>query len=884
MSGGSKKQTVGYWYKLLYHAGLCKGPIDAFLEFRAGDKTAWKGTQTASGTISINQPNLFGGEKDQGGIVGDVDLMFGESTQAVNSYLTANLGAQVPAWRGLSTLVFKGGKYGAMNPYPKPAAYKVRRITQGWNGSCWYADKAKLAFATSSSEIPISTHFVNLDAISNAGNDTAWGIGHGVTVSTDNSENRISIRPNMDAGATYIAISPWGIPELSGYHTGSTYQFNVIRDGVDDTFQGRDDICDGYYAARQGFLDFIGNRILSGALNYIFYINDSPISDNSGGISLIVDVLPPSPFAMNPAHMLYFARTDPDMGREPTANIDNASLTAAADTLYAEGFGLCTTRDPAQESPEEFEQRICKVIDGSFSRDPITGKWFLDLARGNYTLGSLPVLGDDDILEFREVPSTLDNAVNSISVTYFDPEKKEQITTAPVQARGLIAAFGTIHQTIEYLEIPTASLAARVALRELKARATPTRSYELVCTRKPYAWRIGTYFRLQIPKRGIDLVCILGEKNTGSLKSGAIRIKATQDIYTLPAVSSVTVESGVDTRPSQTPVAITLQAAFEAPYVVVVGALDRAQLDVLPVDAGYLLTVAADPAASINYTLMVDSGGGYAQAGIGDWVPTGVTSASATRTTTAVTVTSATRLDQVTVGSIALWESEIVRIDAVNAGTGALTLARGCADTVPADHASGTRLWFFSADALADETEYAAAETVNAKLLTNTASQQLALASATALPVIFADRMVRPYPPANVKIAAADWPATVSGSFTVAWASRNRVTQSDQIVDTSAASITPADNIRYGLRFRRTDTNAVLVERSDIGPPTATVTLTYTGTVSMELWTIDDSNVSWQSHLFAFGYTPPASPTDTITATPYTPVFGGTIIDGGVVT
>src|SRR5690606_24863033 len=133
-----------------------------------------------------------------------------------------------------------------------------------------------------------------------------------------------------------------------------------------------------------------------------------------------------------------------DMGREPTANINTASLTAAADTLFAEGFGICTTHDPAQESVEEFEGRITKLIDGSFSRDPITGQWYLDLARGDYVLDDLPILTDDDILEFREQPSTLDNAINSVSITYFDPERKETITTPPVQARALIQDFGTI--------------------------------------------------------------------------------------------------------------------------------------------------------------------------------------------------------------------------------------------------------------------------------------------------------------------------------------------------------------------------------------------------------------------------------------------------------
>src|SRR6185503_3462367 len=137
------------WYNVAYHAGLGIGPIDAFLEFRGGDKTAWAGNLTASGTLSINAPNLWGGEKDQGGIQGDVDVLFGEATQVPNAYLQQAFGAQVPAWRGLATLVFKGGRYGAIFSYTQKPAYEIQRIVKGWDGdACWYPEKASITMGT----------------------------------------------------------------------------------------------------------------------------------------------------------------------------------------------------------------------------------------------------------------------------------------------------------------------------------------------------------------------------------------------------------------------------------------------------------------------------------------------------------------------------------------------------------------------------------------------------------------------------------------------------------------------------------------------------------------------------------------------------------------
>lgn len=861
--GGSKKQTVGYWYKILYHAGLSKGPIDAFLEFRGGDKTAWAGELTASGTININQPKLWGGEKDQGGIVSDVDVMFGESSQAANAYLLANLGAQVPAWRGLATLVFKGGRYGAINPYPQKASYKIRKIKQGWDGACWYPSKA---------EIPMLDGFITL-----------LGAGWEYKIETFSEPNTVwSDFTVPTSGWLQGGELPFATPSLGGGEYWYADRTNIwLRrrmrvNAVGLTLNiGADNGCvvwiDG---VNVGSSNPTNSPIPNNHLNPVSFafaasgevevivkaFAEISISDEGGNLVDLAFTGVPT-LAMNPAHILYFARTNSDLGREPTANINAASLTAAADTLHAEGFGVCTTRDPAQESVEEFEGRITKLIDGSFSRDPITGLWHLDLARGDYVLGDLPILTDDDILDFKEIPSTLDNAINSVSVTYFDPEKKETITTAPVQARGLIAAFGTIHQTIEYPEIPTATLAARVALRELRATATPTRAFDLVCTRKPYAWRPNTYFRLQLPKRGIaDMVCIVGEKESGSLKSGGIRLKAAQDIYSMPTVSFVDVEPGVDTSPSPTPTPITLQAAFEAPYIEVVATLSRADLDVLPADVGYLATVAAAPATGINYTVMVDAGAGYAETATGDWCPTATVVAASSWLDTAFTLTGGTRLDEVVVGSAALWDNEIVRVDAINPTTGAVTLARACADTLPAEHAAGSRIWFYQDNEAVDLTEYTDGEALDVKLLTNTLSQQVDIAAANAIAVSMGSRAVRPYPPANLQINGLYYPATIGGTelLTLSWAHRDRILQADQIIDFLAGSIGPEPGVTYTLRLydqldilRRTETGLTGTsytwadETADSGlPPTGgdTYDVAVAADTPLAWWRLGDSS------------------------------------------
>lgn len=884
MGGKNKKATVGYWYHPAFHMGISLGPIDALLEIRGGDITAWSGQLTASGTVTINQPNLWGGEKDQGGIVGDFDVMFGEPTQQPNAYLIATFGNQQPAWRGLTTIVFKGGRYGAMSPYAQKISYKGLKITHGWDGdpgdgsACWYPAKAVVQVGSG------TVYNAELDIAGTAAQPSL--VTPNYTLSGMQPTDAVYIE--HVPGMTYQGWSHWGSdtdPQVTPPGKPWGTEFTVTNgSGTSATYW-----TEKFANAAEAEAYANSNPILLyGATEYQFWLQDSPVNDNRGGLSIRVRGGDPPMLAMNPAHVLYYARTQQHMGREPIANIDDASHRAGADWFFSQGFGICWDYDPSQESIDAFIARIEKVSGCSQSRSPVDGKWYLDVANGVYDLASLPILTDDDILDFQRQPTTLDNAVNSVSVQFFDPHLKADVTTPPVQALALVNAFGTIHQDVTYKEIPTSGLAARVAQRDLQGFMTPVNGFEITTSRKPYAWRRGTYFRLQSVKRGIaDMVCILGDIDIGTLKSGAIKITATQDIYSLPAASFVLQESGVDTRPSIIPAAIANQAAFETPYIELVRSLSASDLAALANDVGYLSTVAVDPSVSRDYAITVSTDGGatYAGANTAEWCPSALIvegdTLSGAIPRTSFTLVGGTLLASVVVGQAALWGTEIVRVDAVDAVAGTLTLGRGCADTVPAAHAANSRVWFFDGFEGTDGIQYTAGEAVDVELLTNTGSQQLAPSLATPIPLTFAGRAALPYPPGKLLIGGNPYPTTVSGAFTVAWNHRNRVTQADQLVDASMASVMPADNTRYHLRFVDAS-NTLLAERTDIGPGTASVTLNYTGNVTMTLATIDDNGVSAQAHTVTFVYTPPGgSPTNTITATAYTPVYTGIIYDGG---
>lgn len=927
MGGKSKSTKVGNHYRIAYHAGLAGRPIDAFLEFRAADKTAWAGRLTASGRIQINAPDLFGGEKDQGGIVGPIDLMFGEPEQLPNPYLQEVFGEQTVAWRGMTTLAFAGGRYGAMNPFAQKPAYKVEKILRGWDGDePWFPETAVIPLSSVTFQHPTSL-YIALDTSGSMGGTKIQVLKEGMNLVLN------ALAGWITAGAPQINL------RVVQWASGSSFEEAVpltleaipgIRAFVDGLTTGGGTSATAAYGGVQEFNEQsgLGNKVVvcisDGAMSNVpaavQMIEDASAAvgfiamrgigiqtpgslanfDNSGGpvpvisgenveemAAAILAALSSSQTsgAMNPAHMLYYCRTDSEKGREPRANINQASLAAAASRLWGEGFGLCAQYDPEQDSPASFEERICRIIGGSFERSLVDGQWYLDLARGDYDPATLPVMDDDDILEFKELPTTLEGATNSIAVRYFDPQRKETVITPAVRALGLIRQFGEIHETLDFPEIPNGDLATRRAEMELRSRTTPTRAFELVTTPRLGHLRRNQYFMLRSAKRGITgLVCIVGEKDIGTLRSGAVRWKVAQDTYSLPDGSYAEVEEGVDTRLPQDPLPVEHARIYEAPYIDVAAMLPHAELQALPEEAGYLLGVAAQPEHGLDYTMAVaPEGGEYAHVATADWCPN-ATLADALpwgEAPAVVLLADAQGLAQVAVGSPALMGSEILRVDAINASAGTATLARGCADTLPQAHAAGTRIWFVGEAVAADTTEYTWGEVVSARMLTNTGSQQLHLGAAPVLALEFAGRAARPYPPALLRIDGAAEPPEVTGEFEVTWAHRDRVGQADQLIDASMGSIGPEETGRYGMRLLDGD-GAVLIERIDIAGDTATVDLAYTGLVTLELWAINDSGDSLQRSVRTFGYTAGAAVSHVIDAPVYEPPY--TIIDGGEIT
>lgn len=125
-----KKQTIGYKYFIGWHLVFGYGDGDVtLLQINAGKDKIWDG-QLASGSGSIKERNLWGGDEEGGGIAGSFDWLPGGITQGQNGYLVSQLGNRVPAWRTVCSLVWKQGYVGNQKSL-QMWSIKARRLPAG---------------------------------------------------------------------------------------------------------------------------------------------------------------------------------------------------------------------------------------------------------------------------------------------------------------------------------------------------------------------------------------------------------------------------------------------------------------------------------------------------------------------------------------------------------------------------------------------------------------------------------------------------------------------------------------------------------------------------------------------------------------------------------
>ena len=529
---------------------------------------------------------------------------------------------------------------------------------------------------------------------------------------------------------------------------------------------------------------------------------------------------------MNPAHILVQCLTDPHWGMGYPPSTLGASFWNASWALEAEGFGLnlIWTR---QQPIEAFIAQVLDHVGGILYLDPERGRFELKLLRDDYWIEGLPLLGPDEIVRVERFErAQWGELPNEITVVYTDWATGKEATVTVENLAAIQLQGGAINQRRDYPGVNHGPLAARLALRDLRALGSPLARMTLTLApgaleRPPLP---GDVFLLHWPRLGIErMVVRVTGIDTGTLGATEWRIEAVEDVFGMGQTVLTPPPPRLE-EPPLGPLPPALVLAVEVPYWELARRLSRADLATLTDTDTYVGALAcAGGSGQLNWQLATRTASGELEAvAPEDYAPLltlGQALSASEADALAVPVTALAQPERLAVGDYAYLVDtasqirEAVAILAFDATAGTVDLARGVLDTTPQMHPVGTRLVGVGEWLAAETTERAPGESVFVAAIPRTASDDGdAVLAANGAPLVLAGRQARPYPPGRVRLNGQREPAVVAGDLTLTWAHRDRTQQTAYLVRQDEGDIGPEPGTTYTVRIRDRDGALVRTE------------------------------------------------------------------------
>lgn len=565
----------------------------------------------------------------------------------------------------------------------------------------------------------------------------------------------------------------------------------------------------------------------------------------------------------NPAHIIFECLTNTDWGLGlPVSQIDVASFTAAADTLYAEGLGLSMLWSNPSDL-ESFINDILGHIDGSYGIDPATGKIYLSLVRGGYSTSGLFELTPDNCKVTRFQRKSLSETVNEVVVTWTNPEN-EQEETVTVHDLANYSMQGVLNSaSSNYYGVRNGTLATRLALRDLTRGAAPLASVEVDADRAAWKKKPGEVVLLTYPEYGlVQLPLRVMSVNYGRPGASKVQLSLVEDVFDTPDSAYVEVSGSLDDNAVAPPTALEFVQGGSAPYYLVSQELGSSEASATNADEAYSMILASSATQLSNIDMQVattNALGTTEYMGDGSLIVSGRATLSAGL---ALEVTSSLAFSGfsgnvppsvgglVWIGSGDPKLSELALISTIGA---TLSVFRGVLDTTPKVWPAGTQVWFITPGLDAyDDTARLNGQTVSYKLIPSNPGGTLNPAWAPVTTVTIDNRQHLPYRPANVKLNGVAWPSAAAGPVVVSWSRRNRLLEDPVIRQWPDADVTPEAGQTVTATLRRVDTNAVLAETTGIAGTNVSLDSTYGGEVTLTLTSVRDGLSSYQPFVHQF--------------------------------
>ena len=380
-----------------------------------------------------------------------------------------------------------------------------------------------------------------------------------------------------------------------------------------------------------------------------------------------------------------------------------------------------------------------------------------------------------------------------------------------------------VSASLNYPQIPTATVASVVAQTELRQLSFPLLKVTLEVNRDGLTLTPGTPFILNRPSRNIiNQVMRVGKWEEDDLLKSTIKIDAIQDIYGLAGVVYATTTPSYWVPPSLEAENVVNSREDQMPYMLAVS--DQSYQSSNPIVFGYDVYYYAprgipwlfveDPTKStLDFSLLMGFGTDYLEEEINQTfsdratLTTAIDQTDNSLTLTGTVLTTSPNGDQALGSTLILLGDELISYGLATDNTdGTFTLTgveRGLLDTVPDSHAVGAEIWLDAfADGVRPETSFLVDDTINVKYITRALHGKLAEGSASAHELTFTNRTARPYPVGDIEVNSGTYDSTfASGPAVLTWAERNKHTQVDAIATQSAPTVTPEDDTVYTLKI-----------------------------------------------------------------------------------
>lgn len=563
---------------------------------------------------------------------------------------------------------------------------------------------------------------------------------------------------------------------------------------------------------------------------------------------------------MNPAHIIRETIINKRWGLAYDASdVDDVNFSAVADTLYNEGFGLSMLWDQSSKI-EDFISEVLKHIDAMLYTDTQTGQFTLKLIRDDYNPATIPVFNESNIVSVEQYRrQTLEDIANSITVQFWDREagKQGSITRADI---AMVARMGgTNNTTITFPGIADKQLAEWVLSRELRCLSTPLSSGAILTTREGFDLAPGDPFIFSWPRYGVEEVVMrVSAIEYGEFGKSEIRIEFVEDVFGVESATFTAPPPSGWISPIHDPAPCPVHVSIETPYFEIAREKGVTETANLGDSAGYASIAGTKPSndatsADVYFRL---SGGTYVKEETTDFASYALLGSDISLIDTVLSI-SWQKLEDIELGDWAVIDDEIVRIDAFDETS--ITVGRGCLDTVPTSHLANAYIVLVENTLATGGVKYYNGNVVNAKMCPSTGKGTLALADAPEQTITMNSRLIRPYPPAHLRLAGLADPDEIFGDISTAWRHRDRTLQLEESINDTEDDIDigPEAGTTYEIEVRKNSDNTLLHSESGISGKTATLTsveIGWEGLIDVTLWSVRDGFPSWQKQLRTFLY------------------------------